>query len=104
MKSSGNRSIKIVFRILNPELGESPENSLYKDKAAWQYDKYGQEISDAAEHALTVKMQYVLGISAAELSGCLHQILRKYNAHDILLLNVNLGGSFYWKLKGEKDE
>ena len=25
-----------------------PENSLYKDKAAWQYDKYGQEISDAA--------------------------------------------------------
>lgn len=46
------------------------------------------------EHALYSEMQYVLGISAAELSGCLHQILRKYNAHDILLLNVNLGEVF----------
>ena len=46
------------------------------------------------EHALYSEMQYVLEFRQQSCPGCLHQILRKYNAHDILLLNVNLGEVF----------
>ena len=70
-------------------------NSLYKDKASWQHDKYGQEISDAAGACpRTVKCSMFLEFRQQSCPGCLHQILRKYNAHDILLLNVNLGEFF----------
>lgn len=78
MKSSGNRSIKIVFRILKTgELGESPRTLYTRTKRRGSMTSMDKKYQMLLEHALYSEMQYVLGISAAELSRLLTSNLAK---------------------------